>query len=116
MVPDIYDESRLMPESNQDGWRLGLIGSPWRGPWPKLNGDLFVAAPNGEQAGIAWESSGPEMRQLMGPSEGRWGVFQLRFPLPVLCTDDLIRNFRIVLPLLQQAYAACRATRQEATD
>ncbi len=99
-----YDESLLIVESEIDGWRLGLVGIPWTGPWPKLNGDLFVIAPNGEQAGIAWESGGPEMLRISGPSEGRWGVFHLRFPLPVVGHDDLIRNFHAVLPRLQRAY------------
>jgi hypothetical protein len=104
-----YDESKLIPESERDGWRLGLIGVPWPGPWPKRNGDLFVAAPNGDQAGIAWETGGPDLARISGPSEGRWGVFQLRFPLPVMCADDLVRNFHVVLPLLQREYAAYHA-------
>lgn len=97
---------QLIPGSEKEGWCLGLMGRPWPGPWPKRNGDLFVVAPNGDQAGIAWESGGPDMKQILGPSEGRWGVFRLRFPLPVMCADDLIHNFHAVLPLLQQAYAA----------
>jgi hypothetical protein len=99
-----YDERLLIVESERNGWRLGLVGLPWPGPWPKLNGDLFVTAPNGEQAGIAWESGGPDILRITGPSEGRWGVFQLRFPLAVMGPEDLIRNFHAVLPRLQRAY------------
>lgn len=104
-VSRTYDETKLIAGSDKDGWRLGLIGLPWPGPWPKRCGDLFVAAPNGDQAGIAWESAGPDLLRLAEASEGRWGVFQVRFPFPVNCAGDLILNFHAVLPLLQQAYA-----------
>lgn len=110
-VPNAYDENRLIPESEKGGWRLGLIGIPWPGPWPKQNGDLFVAAPNGEQAGIAWEAQGPDIVRISGSDESRWGVFQVRFPLRVMSNSDLIRNFHLVLPLLQREYAACCAAR-----
>ena len=113
MVPGIYDESRLIPESEKDGWRLGLIGIPWPGLWPKHCGDVFVSAPNGEQAGVAWEAQGPDLLRISGQSEGRWGVFQLRFPIPVMSNDDLIRNFHAVLPLLQRECAAYQLTEEQ---
>jgi hypothetical protein len=106
-----YDEDKLLPGSDRDGWRLGLMGLPWPGPWPKRNGDLFVCAPNGDQAGIAWESGGPDITRISEPSDERWGVFQLRFPIEVLQPGDLIRNFHTVLPLLQREYAAYRSGR-----
>lgn len=99
-----YDTNKLLPASERNGWRLGLIGIPWPGPWPKHSGDLFVSSPNGEQAGIAWEASGPDLLRISGPTEGRWGVFQLRFPIPVMGPEDLVRNFHAVLPLLKREY------------
>ncbi len=108
-MSDAYDERGLIPGSERDGWQLGLIASPWPGPWPKRNGDLFVSAPGGEQAGIAWESGGPEFLRIAEPSDGRWGVFQVRFPIPVLGPEDLIRNFHAVLPLLRREHAAWQA-------
>lgn len=100
-----YDEGKLIARSALDGWRLGYIGIPWPGPWPKKSGDLFVADPDGGQAGIAWESRGPDIVSICDPSPGRWGVYQVRFPLVVMSEDDLIVNFHAVLPLLKAARA-----------
>ncbi len=102
MKEDAYNAANVIHASERDGWRLGYIGIPWPGPWPKRNGDLFVVDPDGWQAGIAWESSGPEIESICGPSEGRWGVFQVKFPFSVMSEADLIRNFHQVLPLLKR--------------
>ena len=51
-------------------------------PWPKLSGDLFVTDANGWPTGLAWESTGPAIEQLVEPSRARWGVFRVRFPTP----------------------------------
>ncbi len=102
---DTYNEKNVIARSERDGWTLGYIGIPWPGPWPKKNVDLFVADPEGWQAGIAWESTGPEILDIAGASEGRWGVFQVKFPEAVMSEDDLIKNFHIVLPLLKKRRA-----------
>ena len=94
----------VLSESERDGWRLGLRGEP-RGPWPKRCGDVYAIAPDGSEVAIAWESDGPPIAEIMGPSEGRLGVFRVLFPIPVLCKQDLVRNFHQVLPLLKERYA-----------
>ena len=99
-----YDLRGLIESSTKDGWSLGYIASPWPGPWPKSCGDLFVQAPDGTQAGIAWESDGPKIERISGPSESSWGVYQVQFPIPVFGEADLVRNFHEVLPLLQEAH------------
>jgi len=96
-----YNSENVIAQSEHDGWVLGYIGIPWPGPWPKRGGDLFVADPSGRQAGIAWESTGPDLLRICGPSSGRWGVYQVLFPYTVMCEADLIRNFHAVLPLLK---------------
>ncbi len=96
-----YNAENIIPSSLRDGWSLGYIGIPWPGPWPKRSGDLFVSDPEGWQAGIAWESHGPEIQAIAGPSEGRWGVFHVLFRIPVMSEHDLVRNFHEVLPLLK---------------
>jgi hypothetical protein len=108
-----YDPRGLIDSSSKDGWTLGYIASPWPGPWPKTCGDLFVQAPDGSQAGIAWESKGPDMALISGPSDLRWGVFQILFPIPVFSEADLIRNFHAVLPLLQDAYRETKGSAKQ---
>jgi hypothetical protein len=107
-----YDSNKLIAASELDGWMLGYIGIPWPGPWPKRNGDLFVSDPEGWQAGIAWEASGPDVLEISGATQGRWGVFQVLFPIPVLSEADLIRNFHAVLPVLKQRRAAVGMSRK----
>jgi hypothetical protein len=102
MRDDCYNSDNVIRRSEKDGWLLGYIGIPWPGPWPKLNGDLFVTDPDGWQAGIAWESKGPDIELIAGPSESRWGVFQVRFPRSVMSENDLIANFHLALPLLKR--------------
>ncbi len=101
-----YDKGKLIAGSEVDGWQIGYIGIPWLGPWPKRCGDLFVADPDGGQAGLAWESVGPDILLISGPSRGRWGVYQVRFPLTVMSEQDLIANFHVVLPLLKRERAS----------
>lgn len=105
----LYDTSKLIVASEAEGWMLGYIGMPWSGPWPKHSGDLFVVDPSGGQAGIAWEVSGTDIQTILGPSPGRWGVYQVRFPILVMSEQDLTRNFHTVLPLLKQQRAALDA-------
>jgi hypothetical protein len=97
-----YDSGKILAASERDGWVLGYVGIPWPGPWPKRNGDMFVADPEGWQAGIAWETSGPKIVTILEASGDRWGVFQVLFPLPVMSEEDLIQNFHLVLPLLKE--------------
>ncbi|WP_377152435.1 hypothetical protein ACFJIX_15475 [Roseateles sp. UC29_93] len=101
-----YDVTQLIAGSEIDGWRLGYVGAPWPGPWPKRNGDLFIQDPSGGQVGIAWESEGPDIARILGVSPGRRGVYQVRFPHPVRSEKDLTLNFHAVLPLLKRALAA----------
>lgn len=106
MDAQTYDVTKLIAASECEGWTLGYVGIPWPGPWPKCNGDLFVADPQGHQAGLAWESAGPAIQRICGPSDGKWGVFQVRFPYPVMAERDLVRNFHAILPLLKAAQAS----------
>jgi hypothetical protein len=101
MTTEAYNPQNAILQSERDGWLLGYVGIPWPGPWPKRNGDLFVTDPAGWQAGIAWESSGPDIKQIQGPTADRWGVFQVKFPIAVNSEEDLIQNFHLVLPLLK---------------
>jgi hypothetical protein len=54
------------------------------GPWPKQSGDVYVLTPDESEIALAWESRGPPIRELMGPSQSRWGVLQVLFPIPVM--------------------------------
>jgi hypothetical protein len=94
-----------LPVAESDGWSLFFRGPP-RGPWPKLSGDVYAIAPDGLEVALAWESKGPPLLELSGPSPGRHAVLQVLFPIPVMCENDITLNFREILPVLKQWYGA----------
>jgi hypothetical protein len=98
-------EPKPLPLAESEGWSLFLRGSP-HGPWPKLGGDIYAIAPDGLEVALAWESKGPALLELSGPSAGRHAVLQVLFPIPVMCENDIALNFREILPVLKQWYAA----------
>lgn len=108
---DTYDGTKLIESSRHEGWALGYIGIPWPGPWPKFNGDLFVVDSEGWQAGLSWESTGPQVVEISGPCAARWGVYQVRFSLPVMSEHDLVRNFVEILPMLRDLRAQVASAR-----
>lgn len=91
-------------QSETDGWLYGAI-TDFEVDEPQHEGDGFVIAPDGSRAGIAWATDTAEFYEICSPSEGRWGVYGVRFPRPVAGLDDLVFNFRAVLPHLQKRYA-----------
>jgi hypothetical protein len=87
-----YHGFLIVPETVTDGWAYGAI-TLFEADEPQTEGDGFVVAPDGSRAGIVWD-------------EQRWGVYGVRFPYPVSCANDLVLNFRAILPKLKERYAA----------
>jgi hypothetical protein len=68
-------------------------------------GDGFIQAPNGSRAGLVWQvSKSIDIKTLIKPEADRWGVYGINFPKPIKNIDDLIFNFREVVPLLKEKY------------
>ncbi|MEI5908581.1 3-deoxy-8-phosphooctulonate synthase [Bacillus spongiae] len=68
-------------------------------------GDGYVQAPDGSRAGLIWEvDEKPYLSVSIQPEEVRWGVYNVGFAKPIQSIDDLIYNFRKVLPLIKEAY------------
>ena len=99
----VYHGFPIIPETELDGWVYGAI-SDFETDEPQTEGDGFVVAPDGSRAGIVWATDTDEFCEISPPSAGRWGVYGVRFPRPVGCLDDLVSNFRAVLPLFQKRY------------
>lgn len=99
----VYHGFTLVPETETDGWVLGVI-SDYECEEPQTEGDAFVIAPDGSRAGIAWATDTPDFYEILPPDKRRWGVYGIRFPEPVGCLDDLIANFRAILPHLKKRW------------
>ncbi len=99
----VYHGFNLVDETRTDGWCFGAVtdfeddeGCEW--------GDGFVVAPDGRRAGIVWEVGEGEIQVVAPPDESRWGVYAVWFPRMVRTVDDLVFNFRQVLPELKKRY------------
>lgn len=105
----VYHGFAIVPETMTDGWLYGAI-TEFESDAPQSEGDGFVVAPDGSRAGIAWATDTPDFYEICPPDDERWGVYGVCFPKPVSCLDDLIFNFRAVLPKLQRQYERLQAS------
>jgi hypothetical protein len=101
MKPGIpYAMWPVIGEATTDGWQFGSLMGYVDQEW----GDAFVQAPDGSRAGLVWVVRDGPVKQLLAPSADRWGVYDVAFPRRMKNVDDLVFNFRAVLPLLQRLH------------
>ena len=99
----VYHGFVLVEETRTDGWCFGAI-TAFVKPEGCEAGDGFVVAPDGSRAGLVWEVGAQDMQEVLSPDEERWGVYAVWFPRVVKTTEDLVFNFRHVLPGLKKKY------------
>jgi hypothetical protein len=97
----VYHGFVIVPETYIDGWVLGEI-TAYIGA---ESGDGFVVAPDGSRAGLVWEVGDGSLTEVLPPEPSRWGVYAIWFPYEMRKMEDLISNFRSVLPVLKMQYA-----------
>lgn len=105
----VYGRFPLVLETETDGFIYGEITDHFYFDCAEddgcTSGDGFVQAPDGSRAGIIWEiEKEPSLSICIEPEEDRWGVYNIGFVKPIKTMDDLIFNFRTVLPLIKEAY------------
>ena len=91
-----------------DGWCFGAI-TDFDDADGCDSGDGYVVAPDGSRAGLVWDVGHEPTQQIVPPDEERWGVYAVWFPRIVTCVDDLIFNFRSVLPDLKAIYQSVKS-------
>lgn len=99
----VYHGFVVVPETLTEGWCLGAI-TEFEVPDGCTSGDAFVIAPDGSRAGLVWEVGDQPLEVIMAPEPDRWGVYAIWFPAPTRTVQDLVSNFRFVLPQLKGAY------------
>lgn len=97
-----YHEFRLVEETNLNGWIYGAITLIEKGGCD--NGDGFIQSPSKRRAGLVWDVGTGRIETISPPDRKRWGVYQIYFPKKIYSIDDLIDNFKTVLPDLQRIY------------
>lgn len=103
----VYSGFPLVNETETDGFVYGAITNYLDADEPDgcLTGDGFVQAPDTSRAGLVWQVGiNEEIETLIPPDDDRWGVYAVNFSLPVKTMEDLIYNFRRVLPQLKEKY------------
>lgn len=105
----VYSGFPLVMETETDGFIYGEITDHFNFDYEEeahcTSGDGFVQAPDGSRAGIIWDiEEKPYISVSIEPEEDRWGVYYIGFVKPIKTMDDLIFNFRRVLPLIKDAY------------
>ncbi len=102
----VYYGFEIVLESETDGWYYGAI-SDFLDPAGCTEGDAFVIAPDGTRAGLVWEVGNVGLKEIVGPNwdePKRWGVYQIGFDRPVKTLEDLVFNFRRILPELKRKH------------
>ena len=103
----VYHGFVVLEDSETDGWRYGAV-TAFEEVAKEEEGDGFVVAPDGCRAGVVWSVHVPEFEVICPPGSDRWGVYSVRFPKAVSSRQDLIDNFRAVLPLFKRQYETVR--------
>ena len=99
----VYHGFPVVPESKTDGWYYGAI-TEFLDPNGCEEGDAYVVAPDGTRAGLVWEVGYEGFDEVCAPSRDRWGVYAIGFVRPVKTIDDLVFNFRRILPDLKRKH------------
>ncbi len=102
----VYYGFPLIEETRTEGWCYGAITDFLHGDTSGgcTYGDGYVQAPDGSRAGLVWQVGEYEPGQILNADDQRWGVYQVYFPRPIRTIEDLVYNFRSVLPYLRGAY------------
>lgn len=99
----MYHGFPIVPETETDGWFYGAITECLDANGCE-EGDAYVVAPDGTRAGLVWEVGYQRIDEVCAPSADRWGVYAVGFVRPVRTLDDLIFNFRQILPDLKRKH------------
>jgi hypothetical protein len=108
MTSPLYHGYAVVRETCTDGWCLGSL-TEFEDPAGCTSGDAFVVAPDGSRAGLVWEVGSEPIQEILAPDSERWGVYAIWFPSPTRTVEDLVNNFRFILPQLKEAHARVRA-------
>ncbi len=104
-----YEQFPLVEETNTDGWIYGAI-TKFIEPNGCDGGDGFVQTTYGSRAGLDWKVGRGELRIISGPYNGECGIFEVYFPKMVFTVQDLVDNFRYVLPAVKHQYELYKET------
>ncbi len=103
----IYHGFQVLDDVVVEGFTLGKITD--FEAQPSNYGDAFVIAPDDSRAGLVWEvSHAAYFREVCPLEPGRWGVWEVAFPLPMDSRENAVRNLDFVLPGLKQKWEAWR--------
>jgi hypothetical protein len=103
-----YANFPLITETETEGYTFGAI-TDFLTPdseYGCISGDGYVQTPDGSRVGLDWVvNEKEEIRIIQKPEKGISGVYEINFPKPIKTINDLVFNFRKVLPILKTKLA-----------
>jgi hypothetical protein len=104
----VYHGFVMLAGVERDGFKLGMVTDYLR-ETDATEGDLFVVAPDGSRAGIAWVL-GPfkAFTQIEPYTPGRWGVWHVEMPQPLRTIADAETMLKEILPALRPIWEEWR--------
>ena len=102
----VYHGFPLIEATETEGWYFGAI-TELVGEGIEY-GDGFVQSPDGSRAGLVWQVGEGQIETVCESSEDRWGVYSVWFRRPIHQIEDLVKNFRDILPELKRIHERVR--------
>lgn len=103
----VYHGFPLVPETETEGFIFGAISDflDFDSEDGCTYGDGYIQAPDGSRAGLIWKLSEQVfILETLPPEAGRWGVYHVGFEKPIKSLDDLVYNFKQLLPMFKEIY------------
>jgi hypothetical protein len=101
-MPEVQSSDAGYPTGQVDGFTIGMFVSY------DNCGDAWVRAPDGEIAGLVWETGIPEyFRELIAPDPaGRWGTYAVQLNRPLTTDEEAAAYLQALLPELAPRWRA----------
>jgi hypothetical protein len=97
----VYYDFPLLSGVESGGFRLGMI-TDFILERDAVEGDLFIAAPDGSRAGVVWCTGTRKcFATLAVPGPQRWGIWQFQFRRPLQTIADAQWALEEMLPVLR---------------
>jgi hypothetical protein len=110
----VYHGFSVLEDVSVDEFTFGMI-TDFEAE-PSDYGDAFVIAPDGSRAGLIWEIDDQPFvtpsPPPLPPTDTRWGVFNVGFPVPMRSYDAARRNLEAILPELRPYWEQWRTRHQ----
>ena len=103
----VYHGFPVVDGAEAGGFRLGMITDFLSEP--AREGDAYVIAPDGNRAGLVWQSGcASYLEEVVAPEHDRWGVWAVGLPMPMTTAEEARSYLAALLPQLRRQWKSWR--------